>query len=209
VSGLLAHTYSTVSCTATDEEHDPPKAARAAKILRDYPSRQLVRSLVLKYGASPLPDEPPASVRARLLDEGDEVRPGSRKPPPPADAATGAAAEFSYGFAGTAPSKKAISVRVTNVGKAAGEAVLQLFVSFPDDAVEQGIAPPGLKFKGTRGLKLAPGEEAITEFKLTAKDRSVWDDEEGQWAELKGVFRWEAGPSQDDPFLRGTFTNDD
>jgi energy-coupling factor transporter ATP-binding protein EcfA2 len=38
-------------------KHDPPKVAKAAAILRDNTSAELVKSLVKKYGASPLQDQ--------------------------------------------------------------------------------------------------------------------------------------------------------
>jgi hypothetical protein len=37
-------------------EHDPPKAAEAENMLRDYPSEVLVLHLMKEYGASPLSD---------------------------------------------------------------------------------------------------------------------------------------------------------
>jgi hypothetical protein len=99
-------------------------------------------------------------------------------------------------------------ISVTNSGAQPGQAVLQLFLQFPEAAVLAGRAAPGLQFKGTRSIPLEPGEQATSVFTLTARDRSAWDGAAGRWREVVGEFGWQAGPAQDSPNVRGTFASD-
>jgi beta-glucosidase len=94
-------------------------------------------------------------------------------------------------------------VCIENIGPVPGSEVAQLYITFPDGA---GEPPNQLRgFHKTQELKVG-ANETVT-FEISARDRSVFEPESGQWREVKGVFHWGIGAASDDPQTRGTFTN--
>eukprot|EP00967_Tisochrysis_lutea_P143270 scaffold265877_cov32-Tisochrysis_lutea.AAC.2 len=98
---------------------------------------------------------------------------------------------FGYGLSFTTftlskltASANAISVTVTNTGRVAGRAVPQLYLGFPPQAGE----PPQQLRGFHKTAVLYPGEMETCTFELVPRDRSIWDVEKHEWAEVKGVY---------------------
>ena len=63
-----------------------------------------------------------------------------------------------------------ISLDVTNVGARAGDEVVQLYVRYPDSAVDR----PVRELKGFARVHLAPGESTSVSFRLDASQLAYW-----------------------------------
>lgn len=89
-----------------------------------------------------------------------------------------------------------VTGRVKNTGKVAGEAVAQLYASFPDSA------PEGTPVKVLRGFEktsvLAPGAEEVVTFELHRRDVSFWDVDAQDWRVPGGDFVFHLGFSSRD-----------
>ncbi|RXK42426.1 hypothetical protein M231_00416 [Tremella mesenterica] len=85
-------------------------------------------------------------------------------------------------------------VKVTNIGKVAGAAVPQLYMSFPSSEPDQ---PPN-HLRGFAKPSLIPGQATVVEFPLRKKDLSVWDVERQLWRIPNGVFIFRVGQSSRD-----------
>ncbi|EIW68265.1 hypothetical protein TREMEDRAFT_69280 [Tremella mesenterica DSM 1558] len=85
-------------------------------------------------------------------------------------------------------------VKVTNIGKVAGAAVPQLYMSFPSSEPDQ---PPN-HLRGFAKPSLIPGQATVVEFPLRKKDLSVWDVERQLWRIPHGVFTFRVGQSSRD-----------
>jgi beta-glucosidase len=94
-----------------------------------------------------------------------------------------------------------VGVDVTNTSAVAGDEVVQLYVAYPDAAVQR----PQQQLRGFRRVTIAPGETTHVTMPLRAADLSFWN-------ETRGRFTVEAGKSVDlqiggssrDIRLRGT-----
>ena len=91
-------------------------------------------------------------------------------------------------------------VKVTNSGARAGDEVVQLYVRYPDSAVERPIRD----LRGFRRITLAPGEARTVEFPLPASALAYWDVIEHRWRVETGPVQLEAGASSMDIRLRRT-----
>jgi beta-glucosidase len=92
-----------------------------------------------------------------------------------------------------------VSVEVKNVGKRAGDEVVQLYVRYPDSKVTRPI-------KDLRGLvrvALEPGESKTAAFELRASQLAYWG--EGGWMVEPGKVEVLVGASSDDIRLIGAF----
>ena len=93
-----------------------------------------------------------------------------------------------------------VRVKVTNSGARAGDEVVQLYVRYPDSAVERPIRD----LRGFRRITLAPGEARTVEFPLPASALAYWDVIEHRWRVETGPVQLEAGASSMDIRLRRT-----
>jgi beta-glucosidase len=71
----------------------------------------------------------------------------------------------------------AVQVDVTNTGVREGEEVVQLYVSYPQSAVER----PVRELKGFQRIMLKPKETKTVTLKLRADDLRYWDAHQHQW----------------------------
>ncbi|KAA8483422.1 beta-glucosidase [Arcticibacter tournemirensis] len=86
-----------------------------------------------------------------------------------------------------------VSVRVTNTGRAAGEEVVQLYLSNPDQTVKSALK----SLKGFKRINLKPGESKVVAFSLTPADLS-YVNEQGQSTPYSGKISLSIGGSQPD-----------
>jgi beta-glucosidase len=88
-----------------------------------------------------------------------------------------------------------VSAEVTNAGKAAGDEVVQLYVS----DVQASVPVPRLHLEGFARVSLKPGQKKVVTFGLTPEQLSAYDDDGRPFVE-PGVFRISIGGGQpDDP----------
>lgn len=96
-----------------------------------------------------------------------------------------------------------VSATITNIGKAAGADVVQLYVGDPRVANE-----PPRQLKGFSKVFLDPGKSSTVHFILKGHDLSYWKDSANGWVLPSGNFQVFVGDSSspDNLPLRGTFT---
>jgi beta-glucosidase len=95
-----------------------------------------------------------------------------------------------------------VNVTVANSGDVAGNAVPQLYVSFPADTTPAGTPPRQLR--GFEKVFLECGESQTVSFNLMRRDLSYWDIISQQWLIPAGEFTLSAGWSSRD--LQATTT---
>ena len=91
-----------------------------------------------------------------------------------------------------------ISLDVTNVGARAGDEVVQLYVRYPDSAVDR----PVRDLKGFARVHLAPGESTSVSFRLDASQLAYWAGD--GWVVEPGTVELLVGGSSRDIRLTGT-----
>ena len=87
-----------------------------------------------------------------------------------------------------------VQVDVTNTGARAGDEVVQLYVRYPDSAVDR----PQKDLRGFERISLAPGERQTVTFTLSAADISYWDAETDGWVVEPGRVELQVGSSSSD-----------
>jgi beta-glucosidase len=87
-----------------------------------------------------------------------------------------------------------VRVNVTNSGQRAGDEVVQLYVAYPESAVERPIR----ELRGYRRIHLQPGETKTVEFPLAARDLAYWDPDADRWVVESKPVRIEVGASSGD-----------
>lgn len=93
-----------------------------------------------------------------------------------------------------------VSANLTNTGKVAGAAVVQLYLGFP-----KAVGEPPKQLKGFHKQLVQPGQSMRVTFALSARDRSIWDVATHKWVEVDGPFQVSVGLSSRDPkALQGT-----
>ncbi len=90
-----------------------------------------------------------------------------------------------------------VAVTVENVGKVAGDEVVQLYVSHTRSAVTR----PVRELKGFARIALAAGERRVVTFPLAAAQLRYWDGE--GWAVERGLVEVQVGGSSRDIRLTG------
>ncbi|KAI0395580.1 glycoside hydrolase family 3 protein [Xylariaceae sp. FL0594] len=96
-----------------------------------------------------------------------------------------------------------VSVDVTNTGARKGQAVPQLYLSYPDSS---SIDFPVKVLRGFDKVELDKGEKHTVTFNLTRRDLSYWDITEQNWVVLvDGEYRFAVGQSSRDLPLSGTW----
>lgn len=89
-------------------------------------------------------------------------------------------------------SEEAVDVKicVKNIGSVSGKAVVQLYVSKPDDYMDQ-VAIELCEFgKSTETL---PGETVTLSFEIPKKHLASYDDKTAQWKLLSGIYKFYIG----------------
>lgn len=94
-----------------------------------------------------------------------------------------------------------VAFTVSNVGRVAGAAVPQLYVTFPASAGE-----PPRQLKGFTKVTVAAGGQAQVALTLTARDLSVWDIGTHAWVPVVGSFTVEVADSSCDVRAAATLT---
>jgi beta-glucosidase len=95
-----------------------------------------------------------------------------------------------------------VTCRVTNTGDRRGKEVVQLYVRDP----QASVARPVRELKAFAKLDLDPGQTAVVELALTARDLSWWSTTLDDWVLEGGEFELAVGASSRD--LRLTTTLD-
>ncbi len=95
-----------------------------------------------------------------------------------------------------------VTVEVTNVGKVAGDEVVQLYVRDLVASVEMPLA----ELKGFQRIHLAPGETKTVEFTLRAADLAFYDVDAQRFVAEPGNFEVRVGSSSRDIRRKATFT---
>jgi beta-glucosidase len=86
------------------------------------------------------------------------------------------------------------TVKVTNIGKAAGEEVAQLYIGAPGKLLDR----PVKDLRGFGRVKLGPGETGTLTLGVEAKDLAYWCMEGNGWKIEPGEYTAEAGASSRD-----------
>ena len=92
---------------------------------------------------------------------------------------------------------KELAIKVKNVGQRAGEDVLQLYVSRPDD--KDG---PIKALKGFTRFSLKPGESTTVTIPFDEETFSIWNQETGRIEPVPGTFILHYGNTSDDACLK-------
>jgi len=100
------------------------------------------------------------------------------------------------------------SFRLTNSGDRAGQAVVQLYVSFPDNTVDsvsgEAMEFPVKVLRGFRKVGLDAGQSQTIDMDLTRKDLSYWSIRQQNWImPTEGKFTISVGRSSRDLPLAG------
>ena len=95
-----------------------------------------------------------------------------------------------------------VSLTVTNIGKAAGKEVVQLYVS----DLKCSLPRPPKELKGFAKVALAPGEAGTVAFSLDERALSFYDPHEHAWVAEPGEFEVLVGSSSRDIRLKAKFT---
>ncbi|CAG8971052.1 hypothetical protein HYALB_00005290 [Hymenoscyphus albidus] len=91
------------------------------------------------------------------------------------------------------------SVTVTNNGTVDGAEVVQLYISYPEEA-----AQPVRVLRGFEKITLPVGGQGSVDFGLKRRDLSFWDVEAQEWAVAKGTYMLSVGASSRDLRVSGT-----
>ncbi len=93
-----------------------------------------------------------------------------------------------------------VSVDVTNTGERAGDEVVQLYVQYPESAVERPIKD----LRGFDRIHLEPGETKTVELALKADDLRYWEVDADQWVLEATPVNLQVGASSADIRLEQT-----
>jgi beta-glucosidase len=97
----------------------------------------------------------------------------------------------------TADAPVRVTVTIENIGRRAGDDIVQLYVSFPESAVSR----PAKALRGFQRVQLEPGAAETVQFTLTAGDLAYWDSDNGDWAVEPGPVDIRVGRSSADEDL--------
>lgn len=95
-----------------------------------------------------------------------------------------------------------VTVEVENVGKRAGDEVVQLYVGY----LRPGVERPLRELKGFERVTLAPGEKKRVIFRLAAKNLAYYDPEAKDWRTETGEYEVLVGGSSRELPLHAAFT---
>ncbi|KAI0154268.1 glycoside hydrolase superfamily [Xylariaceae sp. FL1272] len=96
-----------------------------------------------------------------------------------------------------------VSVDVKNTGNVQGQAVAQLYLSYPD---EEGVDFPIRVLRGFEKLELEEGHTRTVTFNITRRDLSYWDVVSQNWKMVtEGQYTFHVGASSRDLPVSGTW----
>lgn len=96
-----------------------------------------------------------------------------------------------------------VSVEVRNTGDVTGQAVPQLYMSYPD---VDGADFPVRVLRGFEKVELKPGESETVGYEVTRRDMSYWSVEEQNWVlVVEGEYGFVVGGSSRDVAVEGTW----
>ncbi len=100
-----------------------------------------------------------------------------------------------------------VSVDVRNTGNRVGQAVVQLYLGYPETGEDAaGVDTPIKVLRGFEKPLLQPSETERLTFNLTRRDLSYWDVEQQNWVMfIGGPYRLMVGQSSQDLPLEGTW----
>lgn len=96
----------------------------------------------------------------------------------------------------------AVTVEVNNIGKLAGDEVVQLYVQ----DVESSVTRPVKQLAGFERISLNPGESKKVEFTIPAKELAFWDVNKKAFVVESGQFKVLVGSSSEDIRLKTVFS---
>ncbi|MEZ5559928.1 MAG: glycoside hydrolase family 3 C-terminal domain-containing protein [Pseudomonadales bacterium] len=94
-----------------------------------------------------------------------------------------------------------VRVAVRNVGRLAGQEVVQLYLRATDAPVQR----PEQELRAFAKPSLAPGERTTVQFTLTPRDFAYWDVTRGDWLAAAGNYEIRVGASSRDIRLRASW----
>jgi beta-glucosidase len=95
-----------------------------------------------------------------------------------------------------------VTADVTNAGGAAGDEIVQLYVSYPGSAVDRAVRD----LKAFARVHLEPGETRTVPLEVRAADLAYWDVGAGGWKVEPITYDVQVGPSSADLPLSGSFS---
>ncbi|MGW1378959.1 glycoside hydrolase family 3 protein [Streptomyces sp. NPDC002446] len=99
-----------------------------------------------------------------------------------------------------------VRVRVRNAGDRPGREVVQVYLAPTADAAPDAPERPARWLAGFAVVEAAPGESAEAEIPLPDRAFAVWEEEDGGWRRVKGVYTVEAAHSVADRRLTAQVT---
>lgn len=99
-----------------------------------------------------------------------------------------------------------VRVRVRNAGDRPGREVVQIYLAPTADAALDAPERPARWLAGFAVVEAAPGESAEAEIPLPDRAFAVWEEEDGGWRRVKGVYSVEAAHSVADRRLAADVT---
>jgi beta-glucosidase len=115
--------------------------------------------------------------------------------------------DFKYTSLGVSPNRipgdGQVTVRfdIQNVGKRAGDEVVQLYVH----DVQASVKRPSKELRGFERVSLGPGERKTVSFSLPAEKLSFYDTNKKAFAVEPGAFEVLVGSSSEDTRVKGQF----
>ena len=101
-----------------------------------------------------------------------------------------------------------IQTTVRNVGSRRGQAVVQIYISFPDGVTDidgSAIDFPVRVLRGFEKVELDEGESTVVSLDLTRKDLSYWSVVQQNWVMPEGKIGIQVGQHSRDAFLEGYY----
>jgi beta-glucosidase len=95
-----------------------------------------------------------------------------------------------------------VKLKVTNTGNVAGDEIVQLYIGYPNSAVDR----PVKELKGFEKLSLAPGEMGQVTMEVEAADLAYYNVQTGTWEVEETDYEVYVGASSRDLLPRVTFT---
>ncbi|EEU35586.1 uncharacterized protein NECHADRAFT_122923 [Fusarium vanettenii 77-13-4] len=99
-----------------------------------------------------------------------------------------------------------VKARVANVGSRQGKAVVQFYVSGPQDSPIPGLSRPVKELQAFEKVEIGPGETKVVEARLDKYSVSVYDSVAKRWHAEKGEYTVRVGLSSDQVHTRVSFS---
>jgi len=99
----------------------------------------------------------------------------------------------SFSLSGLTVQGRTVSVTLSNDGNVAGAQVVQLYLGFPQSAME-----PPIQLKGFQKVLLNPKATQVVTFMLSDRDLSIWNADRHAWTIVPGTYVVNVGTSSQD-----------